>query len=121
VAGVMGYLQIWIKPSTAVIFTIAFGIAVDDTIHFLARLKIEADLDRSLRSLIQITLEKTGRSIILTSLILIAGFGTLTFSDFESTQYMGYLVSLTIALALVADLLFLPALLYWIKPKLNQA
>jgi hypothetical protein len=121
VAGVMGYLQIWIKPSTAVIFTIAFGIAVDDTIHFLARLKIEAGEVRSLRSLIQVTLEKTGRSIILTSLILIAGFGTLTFSDFESTQYMGYLVSLTIGLALVADLLFLPALLYWIKPKLNQA
>jgi len=120
VAGIMGYLQIWIKPSTAVIFTIAFGIAVDDTIHFLARLKIEAAESGSLRSLIHTTLEKTGRSMILTSVILIAGFGTLTFSDFESTQYMGYLVSLTIGLALVTDLLFLPALMYWIKPTLTK-
>lgn len=120
VAGIMGYLQIWIKPSTAVIFTIAFGIAVDDSIHFLARLKIEAAESGSLRSLIQTTLEKTGRSMILTSVILIAGFGTLTFSDFESTQYMGYLVSLTIGLALVADLLILPALIYWIKPTLTK-
>jgi len=119
-AGIMGYLQIWIKPSTAVIFTIAFGIAVDDTIHYLARLRLESKKSRaSFRPTIRLTTEKTGRAMILTSIILIAGFGTLGFSDFDSTRLMGLLVSLTILSALVADLVFLPALVYWIKPDLG--
>lgn len=119
-AGIMGYLQIWIKPSTAVIFTIAFGIAVDDTIHYLARLRLESKTARaSFRPTIRLTTEKTGRAMILTSLILIAGFGTLAFSDFDSTRLMGMLVSLTIFSALIADLIFLPALVYWIKPDLG--
>jgi predicted RND superfamily exporter protein len=121
-AGIMGYLQIWIKPSTAVIFTIAFGIAVDDTIHYLARMRLESKRAGALfRPTIQLTTEKTGRAIILTSIILVAGFGTLGFSDFDSTRLMGLLVCLTIFNALIADLIFLPALVYWIKPDLGWA
>lgn len=118
-AGVMGYFGIDLKPSTAVIFTIAFGIAVDDTIHFLARLRLESWKDRDLRTAIRITTEKTGRAILLTSVILLTGFGTLMTSDFTSTVWMGSLVSLTILTALVADILLLPALLYWFKPDLS--
>ncbi len=119
-AGVMGYFGIDLKPSTAVIFTIAFGIAVDDTIHFLARLRLESWKDQDLRTAIRITTEKTGRAILLTSIILLSGFGTLMTSDFTSTVWMGSLVSLTIFVALIADILFLPALLYWIKPDLRK-
>jgi predicted RND superfamily exporter protein len=119
VAGVMGYFGIDLKPSTAVIFTIAFGIAVDDTIHFLARLRLESWKDQDLRTAIRITTEKTGRAILLTSIILLTGFGTLMTSDFTSTVWMGSLVSLTIFVALLADVVFLPALLYWMKPDLK--
>lgn len=118
-AGVMGYFGIDLKPSTAVIFTIAFGIAVDDTIHFLARLRLESWKDQDLRSAIRITTQKTGHAILLTSVILLTGFGTLMTSDFTSTVWMGSLVSLTIFVALIADILFLPALLYWMKPDLK--
>jgi predicted RND superfamily exporter protein len=118
-AGVMGYFGIDLKPSTAVIFTIAFGIAVDDTIHFLSRLRLESWKDQDLRTAIRITTEKTGRAILLTSAILLTGFGTLMTSDFTSTVWMGSLVSLTIFVALIADILFLPALLYWMKPDLK--
>ena len=118
-AGVMGYFGIDLKPSTAVIFTIAFGIAVDDTIHFLARLRLESWKDQDLRTAIRITTEKTGRAILLTSVILLTGFGTLMTSDFTSTVWMGSLVSLTIFVALLADIVFLPALLYWMKPDLK--
>lgn len=118
-AGIMGYFQIWIKPSTAVIFTIAFGIAVDDTIHYLARLRLESSKGLDFRATVRLTTEKTGRAMILTSIILMAGFGTLGFSDFDSTRLMGSLVSLTIFTALLADLIYLPALIYWIRPELG--
>jgi len=116
VAGIMGFTGIDIKSSTAVIFTIAFGIAVDDSIHYLARLRIEMKRGRSLHEALRITTVKTGKAIIVTSLILLAGFGTLLTSVFSSTVYMGLLVCLTVFAALLADLLLLPSLLYWIDP-----
>lgn len=119
-AGVMGFLGIDIKPSTAVIFTIAFGIAVDDSIHFLARFRIETLRGKSLDEAVRITTEKTGRAIILTSAILLVGFGVLGTSSFESTQYMGLLTCLTIFNAIIADLVFLPALIYWLRPELDS-
>lgn len=119
-AGVMGFAGVDIKPSTAVIFTIAFGIAVDDSIHYLARLRIEIGRTRSLREAIMITTEKTGRAIVLTSIILATGFGTLATSAFTSTMLMGALTCLTITTALIADILFLPALLVWMKPEFKS-
>jgi len=119
IAGIMGYFGIDIKPSTAVIFTIAFGIAVDDSIHFLARFRIEARRGRTLIDAVRVTTEKTGRAIILTSAILLVGFGTLGNSDFDSTMYMGQLVSITIITAMIADIFFLPALIYWIRPDMK--
>lgn len=118
-AGVMGYFGVDIKPSTAVIFTIAFGIAVDDSIHYLARFRIETLRGLSLSEALLITTEKTGRAIILTSMILLVGFGVLATSDFQSTMLMGLLTCLTIFVAIVADLFFLPALIYLLKPELK--
>jgi len=119
IAGVMGFLDVDIKPSTAVIFTIALGIAVDDSIHYLARFRIEHIRTGALFASITTTTVQTGRAIIVTSLILIAGFGTLITSAFTSTAMMGVLVSSTIAAALLADLFILPSLFYFIKPELN--
>lgn len=121
VAGIMGFTGIDIKSSTAVIFTIAFGIAVDDSIHYMARLRVEMKRGRTLDEALNITTRKTGKAIIVTSLILIAGFGTLLTSVFSSTVYMGLLVCLTVFGALLADLLLLPSLFYWIRPEFSFA
>lgn len=119
VAGVMGFMGVDIKPSTAVIFTIALGIAVDDSIHYLARFRIEYLRRGAIFPALTATTVRTGRAIIVTSIILIAGFGTLITSAFTSTAMMGILVCATIFGALIADLFILPALFYWMRPKLN--
>ncbi len=120
IAGIMGILGIDIKPSTAVIFTIAFGIAVDDTIHYLARFRIELKRGLGIQEALEITTQKTGRAIIITSFILLAGFGTLITSAFTSTTLMGILVAATILFAVIADLIVLPSLFYWLNPKLKD-
>ena len=119
VAGVMGFMNVDIKPSTAVIFTIALGIAVDDSIHYLARFRIEYFRRKAMLPALTATTVKTGRAIIITSMILIAGFGTLITSAFTSTAMMGILVCTTIFSALIADLFILPALFYWLNPNLK--
>jgi predicted RND superfamily exporter protein len=118
IAGIMGYFGITIKPSTAVIFTIAFGIAVDDTIHYLARFRVEYRKSGDFMAALQRTTARTGKAIIITSIILVTGFGSLVFSEFNSTMLMGVLVSITIGIALLADLFFLPALFLSLRPKL---
>ena len=119
VAGAMGVMGIDIKPATAVIFSIAFGIAVDDTIHVLARLRQEMAGGLALRPALRQTLLGTGRAVVLTSVVLLGGFGVLVTSEFQSVVYLGGLVSLTVALALFADLFLLPALLHVLKPDLG--
>lgn len=119
VAGMMGFMNVDIKPSTAVIFTIALGIAVDDSIHYLARFRIEYLKRGSLFPALSVTTIRTGRAIVITSLILIAGFGTLMTSVFTSTAMMGLLVCTTIFAALIADLFVLPSLFYWLRPDLS--
>jgi len=120
IAGIMGLLGVDIKPSTAVIFTIAFGIAVDDTIHYLARFRIELKRGFNIGEALEITTQKTGRAIIITSMILLIGFGTLITSEFTSTTLMGVLISSTIFVAVIADLVVLPSLFYWLKPELKD-
>jgi uncharacterized protein len=120
IAGIMGATGIEIKPATAVIFSIAFGIAVDDTIHMLARLRQEVQAGHDLRVALRHTVVGTGKALILTSVILLGGFLVLTTSQFQSTMYMGFLVSATIGLALLADLFLLPALLHLLYPELAR-
>jgi predicted RND superfamily exporter protein len=117
IAGIMGFSGIDIKISTSIIFTIAFGIAVDDTIHFLSRFKIEQRNGSSIIYAIKRSFLSTGKAMILTSVILCAGFITMISSSFSSLFYIGFLLSLTLFIALLADLYLLPILLLTIKNK----
>lgn len=111
IAGIMGFTGIDIKVSTSIVFTIAFGIAVDDTIHFLSRYRIERKSGKSNLYALKRSYVSTGKAIILTSVILCAGFISMITSSFLSVFYIGLLISLTLLLALLADLFLLPALL----------
>jgi len=108
VAGIMGFTGIPLKVSTSIIFNIAFGIAVDDTIHFLARVRSLLGEGLSVNYAVKRTFLTTGKAMIVTTLILSGGFLTLIFSDFLGTHYIGLLVSLTLFIALFAELLFSP-------------
>ncbi len=108
---VLGFSGIDLKVSTAIIFTISFGIAVDDTIHFMSRFKLELNKGKSVLYALKRTYLSTGRAIVLTTLILCSGFLLLMFSDFLGTYYIGLLISLTLLFALIADMLVLPVLI----------
>lgn len=110
IAGYMGFAGIDLKVSTSIIFTIAFGIAVDDTIHFMSKLRLELGKGKSLLYALKRTYISTGKAIIVTSLILCAGFLTLILSEFLGTFYIGLLVSMTLLFAVLADLFLLPVL-----------
>ena len=115
VASFMGVMGIDLKVATAIIFTIAFGIAVDDTIHFLSRYKLERNKGKTPYLARKNAYLHAGKAIIVTSLILFAGFVSLGFSSFASTFYLGILVSITLVLAVLTDMLLLPIMLKWFK------
>jgi len=115
IAGFMGITGIDLKVSTAIIFTIAFGIAVDDTIHFLSRYKLELRNGKTPYMARKTAYLQAGKAIIITSLILFSGFVSLGFSTFASTFYLGILVSITLILAVITDLFLLPIMLKWFK------
>lgn len=111
-AGIMGYFEISIKPSTILIFSIAFGISVDDTIHFLAKYKQELSHKyHNLKDASILALKETGVSMIYTSIVLFFGFGVFTVSDFGGTVALGLLVSITLLFAMGSNLILLPSLL----------
>jgi predicted RND superfamily exporter protein len=110
IAGVMGFSGIDLKVSTAIIFSISFGIAEDDTIHMLAALRQHLRAGLSPAYALKRTYLRTGKAVTVTSLMLLSGFVTLVFSDFASVFYMGVLITATLAFAYVAELLLLPAL-----------
>ena len=110
IAGVMGFAGIDLKVSTAIIFTISFGIAEDDTIHMLAALRQHLRDGRSPAYALKRTYLRTGKAVTVTTLMLLSGFVTLAGSVFASVHYMGLLITLTLAFAFVAELLLLPAL-----------
>lgn len=111
IGAVMGIFGIHLKVSTSIIFTIAFGIAVDDTIHFLSKFRLEIAKGRDRLVALRRTFISTGKAIIVTTLILSGGFLTLILSDFLGTFYIGLLVGLALLFAVIADLVVLPVLL----------
>jgi len=120
-AAIMGYFDIQLRPPTAMTFAVAFGIAVDDTIHFLIRYRMELpQLDWHYRDANDKTIMTTGLAMTTTTGILVAGFLILTFSSFRPTADFGLLAASTIFVALICDLTFLPALLGLIKPKIRE-
>lgn len=111
-AGVMGYLGVPIKPSTILIFSIAFGISVDDTIHFLAKYRQElATHNWRIRQSVYASLRETGVSMFYTSIVLFFGFSVFTISSFGGTVALGALVSATLLFAMLSNLILLPSLL----------
>lgn len=115
IAGIMGFMGIDLKISTSVIFTIAFGIAVDDTIHFLSKYRLAGKDHKTALFALKNTYLSTGRAIILTTIVLIGGFVSLLFSGFMGTYYIGLLVSGTLVFALLVGLFVLPYLLYLVR------
>ncbi|GAB4415012.1 MAG: MMPL family transporter [Bacteroidia bacterium] len=111
--GVMGLFGINLTASTALVFVIAFGIAVDDTIHFLTRYRQETDSGKDVDQALAATMMGTGKAMIITSLILLGGFILLLASDFGGTYNTGLFTGLTVVFALLADLLLLPVLVRW--------
>ncbi len=111
-AGIMGFFHIPIKPSTILVFSIAFGISVDDTIHFLAKYRQELkDRKWDLRTCVLNALRETGVSMFYTSIVLFFGFSMFALSQFGGTQALGLLVSLTLLVAMLTNLAVLPSLL----------
>ncbi|HSQ47835.1 MAG TPA: efflux RND transporter permease subunit [Lutibacter sp.] len=111
-AGLMGYLGIPLKPSTILVFSIAFGISVDDTIHFLAKYRQELKANNwRIKISVYKALHETGVSMFYTSIVLFFGFLVFTVSSFGGTIALGGLVSITLLFAMSSNLLLLPSLL----------
>lgn len=119
-AGFMGWLGIPIKPSTVLVFSIAFGISVDDTIHFLAKYRQELNLKSwNIREAVLLALKETGVSMMYTSIVLFCGFLMFALSTFEGTRFLGILVAITLAVAMSTNLLLLPSLLLQFEKSLT--
>ena len=117
---IMGYFGIALKPSTILVFSIAFGISVDDTIHFLAKYRQELIANNwHIRKAVLAALKETGVSMFYTSVVLFFGFFIFMASDFGGTVALGVLVSITLLLAMLANLLLLPALLLSLERIIN--
>ena len=118
-AGLMGFFGIPIKPSTILVFSIAFGISVDDTIHFLAKYRQELKANNwKIRKSVYAALRETGVSMFYTSIVLFFGFLVFTVSSFGGTIALGGLVSITLLFAMVSNLLLLPSLLLTFEDKI---
>ena len=120
-AGIMGYFGIPIKPSTILVFSIAFGISVDDTIHYLAKYSQELKhTDGNIGVSVRNALGETGMSMIYTSIILVLGFGMFTISDWGGAQSMGILVSTALFVAMFSNIVLLPSLLLTLEHHFNK-
>lgn len=118
-AGIMGYLGIPLKPSTILVFSVAFGISVDDTIHFLAKYRQELQVSNwKVRKSVYAALRETGVSMFYTSIVLFFGFLVFTVSSFGGTIALGGLVSGTLLVAMLSNLLLLPSLLLSLENKI---
>ncbi len=115
--GVMGYVGINLDVATIMIASVAIGISVDDTIHFLYRFKEEFKKDGDHYLAIQRTLSGVGRALIFTTVVATCGFLVFCLSSFKAIQYFGLLTGITMVSAIVADLLILPSCILLFKPK----
>lgn len=111
-AALMGYAGVPIKPSTILVFSIAFGISVDDTIHFLAKYRQELSVKGAdMKNAVIRAIKETGVSMIYTSIVLFFGFGIFISSQFGGSQAIGILASFTLLVAMLSNLVLLPSLL----------
>lgn len=111
-AGIMGFMDIPLKPSTILVFSIALGITVDNTIHYLAKYRQELKWHNwKIKESALLAIRETGASMVYTSLVLLFGFGCFAASEFEGTRALGVLTAVTLLVAMFTNLIVLPALL----------
>lgn len=119
-AGIMGWFGIPLKPSTLLVFSIAFGISVDDTIHYLAKYRLELKSKQwDLKECVMMAIREAGLGMFYTSIVLFCGFSMFSFSQFGGTQALGLLVSLTLLIAMITNLVLLPSLLLSLEHRLT--
>jgi hypothetical protein len=111
----LGYLGIELEAGVSIVFAVIFGIAVDDSIHFLSKYKLTRIKGIEREEAIRITFRETGKAIILTSLILFFGFLVMLFSIHPPSVVIGLLISITLVSALLSDLLLIPLLIRWFR------
>jgi predicted RND superfamily exporter protein len=120
-AGIMGFVGVPIKPSTILVFSIAFGISVDDTIHFLAKYRQELMASKwRIEKSVYAALRETGVSMFYTSIVLFFGFSVFVISNFGGTVALGALVSATLLFAMLANLILLPSLLISLQRSISN-
>ena len=118
--GIMGWLGIPLKPSTLLVFSIAFGISVDDTIHYLAKYRQELKHNKhDIKSCVILAIRESGLGMFYTSIVLFCGFSVFTMSEFGGTQALGLLISLTLLVAMITNLVVLPSLLLSLEKRLT--
>ncbi len=120
-AGMMGFFHVALKPSTILIFSIAFGLASDQTIYFLTKFRHEMRQNPviSISRAVTMTIRETGVSMIYTAVILFAGFFIFSASGFGGTAALGKLISITLLMAMCSNLILLPAFLVSMERRLN--
>lgn len=119
-AGIMGWFGIPLKPSTLLVFSIAFGISVDDTIHYLAKYRQELKhRNWDLKACAIMAIREAGLGMFYTSIVLFCGFSMFTFSQFGGTQALGLLVSITLLVAMLTNLVVLPSLLLSLERRIT--
>ena len=110
-AGIMGFLDIPLKPSTILVFGIAFGLSVDDTVRFLAQYREELKKNNwRIKKSVYATFSESGLSMFYTSIVLFFGFSVFMLSSFGGTIALGGLISLTLLFGMLSNLMLLPAL-----------
>lgn len=120
-AALMGFFGIPIKASTILIFSIAFGISVDDTIHYLAKYRQDLSITKwKIKKSVKMALRETGQSMLYTSIILFFGFLMFSFSEFGGTKALGILVSITLLTAMFSNLILLPSLLLSLEKSISN-
>lgn len=119
-AGIMGWFGIPLKPSTLLVFSIAFGISIDDTIHYLAKYRNELKVKKwDLKECVIMAIRESGLGMFYTSIVLFCGFSMFVFSQFGGTQALGMLISLTLLIAMITNLVLLPTLLLTLERRLT--
>ncbi len=120
-AGIMGYFHIYIKPSTILVYSIAFGIASDGTLYFLTKYRQEMKSGHtSISKAVSSTIKETGVSMIYTAIILFCGFGIFAASKFGGTAALGILISVTLLIAYCSNLILLPCFLLSLEKRLTN-
>ncbi len=121
-AGIMGYFGTPLKPSTILVFSIAFGISVDDSLHFLAKYKQELKANNwNIKWAVKSSIVETGLSMFYTSIVLFCGFSVFMTSGFGGTQALGLLTSITLLVAMLSNLILLPSFLLTIDNWLGKS